>query len=162
MATTTRATKDTPARRLAALVLPIMGGFNPPGLHWISGGKDEATPYCYECAEKEVARILKKNPKADVHVAGGYGTEEDGPRFCETCGRLLDCTFTDYGVESELEHFAEPDSPIDGPEAAWCVLTMLGYWGNPMLGEKCGDWHYMPEANPIIEAIIGRLEAKAD
>lgn len=152
------ATKTSPARELAALVLPILGTFEPEPLCWIGGSDDEATPYCRECACKEVAAAIAEDPKADVWVAGGYIGEEDGPRFCETCGKMLDCTFTDEGVKSELENFSEPDSTITTPEDAWCVLTMLSYWGNPMLGETCGDWHYMPEANDDIRKIIEKLK----
>lgn len=73
--------------------------------HWISGSDDEATPYCYACAKKKVAELLKAEPDADYRVGGGYGSEGDGTPFCEGCGKRLETSFTDYACESEVDHF---------------------------------------------------------
>jgi len=75
-------------------------------LHWVHGD-DEGISYCFDCAEKRVAEIKAKESDSDVCVDGGWGTEEDGTQTCEKCGKCLDCSFTDYGSESEIDHFIE-------------------------------------------------------
>ena len=75
-------------------------------LHWVHGD-DEGIPYCYECAVKEVEKIKLKEPDRDVCVDGGWGTEEDGSQSCYRCYKPLVCSFTDYGSESEVDHFIE-------------------------------------------------------
>ena len=74
--------------------------------HWISGA-DEGMSYCYDCAEKEVEQLLKKNPAGEYIVDGGWGIEGDSTPFCEICDKLLENTLTDYGCESEVDHFLD-------------------------------------------------------
>ena len=60
--------------------------------------------------------------KGGEHFGGGYCMEEDSCEHCEKCGKLLDYTLTDYGVSSELEHFAEEagDYSFDWNEPQEC------------------------------------------
>ena len=74
--------------------------------HWIHGW-DEGLSFCFECAEKKVAELLASEPDEDYLVAGGYSSEGDSQAFCETCGRALDNSFTDYAAEMELDHYEE-------------------------------------------------------
>ena len=74
--------------------------------YWIHNA-DEGLSYCYDCCEKEVARLLKENPAGDYSVDGGWGTEGDSTPFCEICGKRLENTLTDYGGEEELDYFLE-------------------------------------------------------
>ena len=74
--------------------------------HWISGA-DESLSYCYDCAFKEVEQLLKKNPSGEYIVDGGWGIEGDSTPFCEICDKLLENTLTDYGCESEVDHFLD-------------------------------------------------------
>jgi hypothetical protein len=74
--------------------------------HWVGGG-DEGQSYCYKCCKKRVAELLKEEPDGDYHVDGGWGTESDSTPFCETCQTLLRASLTQYGCESEVEHFLE-------------------------------------------------------
>ena len=76
--------------------------------HWIHGwDRDhyESISYCYECAEKEIEKLLKEDPEGEWIVDGGWGGEADSTPFCEGCGKLLSASLTNYGCESELEHF---------------------------------------------------------
>lgn len=72
--------------------------------HWIHGA-DEGLSYCYECAEKEVAKLLKEEPDGKYCVDGGWGTTNDSTPFCESCQKLLSSSLTDYGCEAEVDHF---------------------------------------------------------
>ena len=72
--------------------------------YWIDNWAENG--YCRPCAEKKLAEIRAATPDDDdIGLSGGWRTEEDGQRFCDTCGVQLDVSFTDYAVESELEHF---------------------------------------------------------
>lgn len=76
-------------------------------LHWVRGDLRE-DPYCRDCGEKHVAELRAKYPvRADeICLDGGSGMEEeDGLRFCETCGTVLYVTFTDAACDQELRHF---------------------------------------------------------
>lgn len=71
-----------------------------PYPHWLGGdGADQGPSYCRDCASKLVAA-----GEAEF-VDGGWMQDNDGCCLCEECGRLLDYTLTDYGVEEELSHF---------------------------------------------------------
>lgn len=97
--------------------------------HWIHNSGDEATSYCRACGEKEVARILKKHPDADVSLDGGFGSKGDSLAFCETCGKPLDNTFTTYACENELNHFDEDGFNPKSPEDCYIVQRILGSMG---------------------------------
>jgi len=78
--------------------------------HWICGSNrdhDESTSYCYECAEKEIAKLKQADPEGEWLVDGGWGNEGDSTPFCEGCGKLLSNTLTNYGCEAEVDHFTE-------------------------------------------------------
>lgn len=83
---------------------------DPPYQRWLAGDHADAGPsYCQECAEKAVAA------GDGEFVDGGWpGDQSDTCEHCESCGCLLHYCLTDYGVESELAHFAEfpPKAPI--------------------------------------------------
>lgn len=78
------------------------------GHYWINGEEEAGNNYCREHAEARLCELKAANPdnSDDYHLSYGYGTsEEDGQAFCETCGKPLQCTLTDYGTFQELEHF---------------------------------------------------------
>lgn len=75
-------------------------------MHWIHGA-DEGFSWCAECAEKEIKKLRRKNPSKEYILDGGWSIEEDSQQFCEGCRRELDCSYTDYAIESELDHFNE-------------------------------------------------------
>ena len=74
--------------------------------HWINGA-DEGISYCYECAGKEVERLTKENPGDEYFIDGGWGTEGDSQAYCETCGHILDNSFTQCACRGEVDHFLE-------------------------------------------------------
>lgn len=81
-------------------------------LHWIHGW-DEGLSFCRKCALKKIKELQKENPGKEYILDGGWNVEEDCQEFCETCKEALDCSFTNYAVESEIDHFAK--SGIYGP-----------------------------------------------
>ena len=92
-----------------------------PYPHWLGGDEaDQGLSYCYECAEKAVSA------GDGEYVDGGWQQDSDGCCHCETCGRLLDYTLTDYGVTEELSHFRA--ARLRGelhPEAAYHLARIL-------------------------------------
>ena len=74
--------------------------------YWVGGDDDaQGESFCLECCEKEVERQKKEDPSGDYIVDGGWDQEGDGTPFCETCHQLLSNSLTDWGCESEVEHF---------------------------------------------------------
>jgi hypothetical protein len=118
---------------LAELIEPLAARAKPKAPYWRRDGGDDVA--CYSCAKK-------KKWGAD-NLDGGWTNEEDGAHWCE-CGKLLDFTLTDYGVETEFAGFEEAGPPMT-PDEAYVLCRVLGTDGNPLLTESCGDFHYMPE-----------------
>ncbi|WP_339829429.1 hypothetical protein [uncultured Arenimonas sp.] len=77
----------------------IAGEVEAPYPHWLGSPADQGPSYCFDCASARVSA-----GEANF-VDGGWPQDNDGCCHCEDCGRLLDYTLTEYGVESELEHF---------------------------------------------------------
>lgn len=79
-------------------------------VHWVHDG-DEAVSWCRSCCIFKVRHLKRHNKRAikknglNYLVDGGWGSEEDGPQFCAGCGKPLECTLTNCGIEEELDHF---------------------------------------------------------
>jgi hypothetical protein len=145
------------AAKLADLLVPMAADIDPPNVCWINPD-DSCEDYCRPCAEKAVAKLQEEDPDSDVMVDGGWGgTEEDSPSWCAGCGCLLDHSYTNEGVKSELDHWSDPETEIRDAEDAYLVLRMLSYPGVPILTESCGDFVYMPEARPAVKAIYQKF-----
>jgi hypothetical protein len=112
---------------------PIAAEADAKPLHWVCGG-DEGLNYCDVCAEKKAAQLKAENPEGNYDVGGGWGgNEEDGCAHCETCGTLLGYSLTDYGRDSELDHYARHMKRKGGmpPDEAYHLVTMLyGFMGS--------------------------------
>ncbi len=111
--------------------------------HWIHGA-DGGMDYCRECAlaiiekEKVRRRRLPKVEKKDSEVPsldGGWRTEHDSPPICDECNAPLDGSLTNYGAETELDHFLEngfdPECDADCHAMSEVLLTL--------------GWSFMPE-----------------
>jgi hypothetical protein len=87
--------------------------------HWLSGdGIDEAISWCRRCAEKEAAKIGKAEKK-EIRVDGGYDVQdEDGVRFCEGCGHIVEFHLTEFGMLSYIQEF-EKDPVVKNPVDAY-------------------------------------------
>ena len=129
--------------------------------HWIHNG-DEGLSYCRECCEKEVAKLLKADPSGEYCVDGGWGIEGDTTPYCETCGKLLDNTLTEYGCEAEVDHFLrngfDPASP--GQCRSMSEVIMARGW-EPMEGrtyrddfEKKSDLDYFAALDKLCAGIL--------
>ena len=133
--------------------------------HWISG-HDEGQSYCYECAEKKVAELLALEPLADYRVGGGYGSSGDSTPCCETCQKLLENSLTDYGCESELDHFVENgfDPTSSGDCRAMAEVISSGGWGRADFVskpdyEKARRADYYASLNALGQQILAMLDA---
>lgn len=107
-------------------------------LYWIDGD-DEAISYCFECAEKRVAEIRKERSDADVCVDGGWGCEADGAESCVMCGKNLNCSFTDYGSQVELDILLENGFVLLDPYCCHTLKTIIGCHGWQEWRETCKD-----------------------
>lgn len=123
----------------------VMPPLDPESLHWLSS--DATFSYCYPCARKarleEMGlatwpdagtgytweRTVEQDAAADLEreleegIDGWFDSSpSDSPESCETCGRTLRHTLTDYGVIAELDHFAsDPGFGRFGPEDSYTV-----------------------------------------
>jgi hypothetical protein len=92
-------------------------------VHWVHDG-DEAVSWCRSCCVFKVRHLKRHNKREikkkhlDYLVDGGFGSEEDGPQFCAGCGKPLECTLTNCGIESELDHFLS-DRFVNADGSPW-------------------------------------------
>jgi len=99
-------------------------------LYWVHG-VDDSECWCFACCTQEVEKLRASDPAnaSEYIVDGGWGTEEDGQRFCAGCGKPLDCTLTDSGVKQELAHFLEygflSEDGTVSPVTAWELLNVF-------------------------------------
>jgi hypothetical protein len=88
---------------------------SPEPPHWLINHPeyDQGSSFCWSCVKE-----LISNPVAGDNWDGGFCCEEDECEHCEKCGKLLEYTLTDYGVDEELEHFTEypPENLDDADE----------------------------------------------
>lgn len=111
--------------------------------------KDNGEIFCFDC------RPWKWDGGTD-------NSEEDGQRFCDTCGMILECGFTDYGVEAEIRDSTTDEQmaqPI-GWDEAYTLLQIIEC-GVPRLTERCGDFVYKAHMKPNIRRIAKRLKIDA-
>lgn len=92
---------------------------DPEPPHWLiddgENGFDEGLSYCLECMKS-----IAPNGEWGEEWGGGYCYEEDGTCHCEKCGKLLQYSLTDYGVDVELENYAEyPPRNLDDPDECY-------------------------------------------
>lgn len=97
-------------------------------MHWIRGS-DQGISWCSPCANKEIRRLKKEHPGKEFYLDGGWATEDDSQQFCEGCSRELDNTYTDYAIESELDHFEE--NGIGGPADEHSMYAILAAPAGP-------------------------------
>lgn len=129
--------------RLYEAVPPIHPGYQ----WWLLS--DASYSYCYDCVdtargwEFELGRPLRAplpfehtDDYVDAFYAGIDGgfqtTGDERTRACHICGRTLDYTLTDYGVDDELVYYAEnPGFTTVGPEETYAIsrICMNLTWG---------------------------------
>jgi hypothetical protein len=128
---------DAAISRLQTLIAPNAAKYETVTEHWIHGW-DEGLSFCRECAEKKIVELLAAEPDAEYMLGGGWVTEGDSQAFCETCQRALENSFTDYGAETEIDHFEEYDFDFNSPEDCYAmerVIYALGS-GNEELQQR--------------------------
>ena len=132
--------------------------------YWIHGA-DEGLSYCLECCEKEVKRLLRKNPKEEYCVDGGWGVERDSTPFCEDCGKLLENTLTDCGCGDEIEHFLLYKFDLKSDDDCRAMSEVLSACGwEPFVGEcyrdeydKKSDLDYFDDLHKLCKIILGMI-----
>ena len=118
------------------------GAVEPLDSHWFAGDApgwrhDSGVNFCFPCADAILDLFYEEHPELDevdedgeidleardIRIDGVGRTEHDSTPFCEECGALLDGCLTEYGVEQELEHFADPENfPGPGWPATWALI----------------------------------------
>lgn len=94
--------------------------------YWFTEDSDNV--YCHKCAKKK----LRENQ--GWQLDGGFDYEEDGQIFCESCGRPLECTLTDYGAKEELKYFEESGFDADSDLDKYTAVNISG--GIPLSHQK--------------------------
>lgn len=128
--------------RAERIVAPIADVVELLPQHWIHGW-EESLSFCRNCAEKKIAELKASEPEEEYLLDGGWRTEEDSQRFCETCGEPLDCSFTDYACKEEIRHYKQYGFDLndelacvsacniflalcsDNPDAKWLAREIL-------------------------------------
>jgi hypothetical protein len=137
--------------------------------HWIHGD-DEGTSYCPECAAKKLAELLVAEPDADYCVDGGWGVEGDTTPFCETCGKRLSNSFTNYACEEEVDHYLA--NGFDAKDNEHCmdlskVIASRGWqpWEGRVYEreyQRVDDLQYFSNLRKLCRQILAQLDAAAD
>lgn len=93
-------------KRFEQIVIPRARKLRVLPEHWIHGW-DEGFSFCEECGLKKIEELKKEDPDGEYVLDGGWHIEGDGDAFCDTCHVQLDNIYTNYAVESTLDHFEE-------------------------------------------------------
>lgn len=107
-----------------------IGEFEPENIHWVSSQEvdvEESEDRCFACAKKKAEELTKKLGKKVV-VDGGYSIQEcDTCAHCQDCDKLLAYSLTEYGAESELDHFLSEkgDLVISDAEESYHIGEVL-------------------------------------
>ena len=136
--------------QLQDLIAPCAAQFETVPEHWIHDW-DESLSFCRECAEKKIAELLEAEPDAEYMLDGGWRTKGDSQAFCETCGKALDNAFTDYAVESEIQHFETYGFDTNSPDDCYAVLNVIY-----ALGSSNEEIHQRLEA--LAQSILAKQE----
>lgn len=91
--------------------------------YWIDGD-DDGLEYCRNCAIREIRKRRKKGLRG-LSLGGGYRTDHDHSISCHSCGVTLDGNLTEYGLSSEMAHFASHQDRSLGRCEAWWLAEIL-------------------------------------
>lgn len=117
-------------RVLRELLARRLKGWQPPPPWW----DEHCQPYCRPCGAKACGE----------EIEGGFAGEEDHAPYCESCGKLLDYTLTNYGMLDEFDCMVT-NGVGEGRENAYWAMRTIGGDGHPILTESCRDFHHHPE-----------------
>lgn len=112
-----------------SLLFDQYAALSPEMGYWLDfeDGGDGGT-HCLKC-------IKKLDAGCDKYTGYGGAPEQDGCLHCGTCGKLLDYTLTDYGANSELDHFKDVkfrrNKPLDRI-TAYEIARMLAAKGDDL------------------------------
>lgn len=138
--------------RLQDLIAPNAAKFETVPEHWIHDW-DEGLSFCRECSEKKIAELLAAEPDAEYMLDGGWVTEGDSQAFCETCGRPLENSFTNYAAETEIDHFEECGFSLDSPDDCYAVLNVIYALGS-------GDGELQQRLESLARSILAKYEVQ--
>lgn len=136
-------------RQVETLLAPCAAKYEVKSEHWIHGfddDYDESESYCYDCAEKRIAELVKESPGNEYRIGGGYRSEGDSQAFCETCEAPLDNSFTTHAAHQELDHFEEHGLDLGNPCDCYSLLQVIA-------AEGCAD----SELNERIECMAVKV-----
>lgn len=114
-------------QQLLTLFRPHARAADPWPIHWMGGG-DAGPDYCLPCCEQAVAEACASGEYPDAIVDGGWDDcrEQEGPAYCEGCGRLLGYWLNRYGLDDEIAHWEQDGDPGPlTPDQAYEVEAIL-------------------------------------
>lgn len=101
---------------------------DPERTFWLLGNVGEYADrdaMCFDCIKE-----LLPNLEYGENYDGGFACEEDDAQHCQRCGKLLEYTLTDEGVDYELSAFIEhPPSDEDLTNPDICYELARIAWG---------------------------------
>lgn len=113
---------------LLAAVTPRAEKFEPRmrPCHWFNHDPS-CENFCPPCARKRLRKLRAEKPGwfVDDSIDGGWDTDHDSQPHCDTCGRMLRGTLTDYGMEQELDHFRREGVSAKNADDCYSLYAVL-------------------------------------
>lgn len=117
----------------------------------------EGDEFCEECAKKELAQLLSTSAEyvgafVKGGAYGGWGHEDDHPRWCETCGKLLNKSL--ITPENELDGWSESLYDLGDPDS-WFILAEIFRWAEEEInfpGHCERAWRRQENANLVLRS----------
>ncbi len=103
------------------------------GEHYWVHGHGSGESYCERCIDKAVRKAQRLAPDAEIDASRSPWPDGDGPKSCESCGRTVEYTLTDWGVGADLDHF-------DSYSPGWPLTTHDAFALEQLFDAVCGDW----------------------
>ncbi len=118
--------------------------FDSDNIHVISSEDYEQSDdyyYCYDCCLKKVNEINKQFPEDEdeyedkyedkrAFIDGGWGgclldSNDEGPNFCGTCGKMLDYSLSKSGVKIECNYYLKKEIKEIDDDMAFELYNIL-------------------------------------
>lgn len=107
-------------------------------VHWLAARNadpDQGPSYCRECCNALVEKGNSEHPDHEYLRDGGWGYVADGTECCDTCGKQLRCTLSDYGVDSELDNWEDSRLRLRGKRATYQAFDLLNVLESAYMGD---------------------------
>ncbi len=115
-------------QRLLDAITPFLPSERPEPAHWITTPDgDLGHEWCASCGYYKLRNLRRhdKERRDDYQLDGGYRTENDCFVSCESCGKPLDVTPTDYCINECLRNFEDGGFYEEAQATAFELVEIL-------------------------------------